>query len=370
MRNLTNDEWLETAIVLSAVVAALVVAWILATGLRWLVHRLTHAVNATIDDALVRAIRRPFLLLVAVQAVFIGLRTLSYLDQYRGSWLNQAWLGVSIALVTVLLQRVLAAFLDWYEAEAARRGRRDWGQQSLPLVRRLLNVVILILGALIVLDQLGISISPLLAGLGLGGLAVALALQPILSNVFAGSYVLSDGSIRVGDFIELDQGPMGWVEDIGWRATRVRNFDNNIIVVPNATLATTIVTNYSAISPASDARVLCGVAYEEDLGRVEAVSMEVLRSVVADYDEAVKDYEPVFAYVGFGESNIDILMKVQSRSRGDVATLVHAMIARIHARFTAEGIAMNYPARRLLLAADDAPGLNVPGLNVPGAGEG
>ena len=78
--------------------------------------------------------------------------------------------------------------------------------------------------------MMGISISPLLAGLGIGGFAFALAVQPILSNVIASSYMLSDSSVRVNDFIEIEGGPTGWVEDIGWRATRLRTFDNNLII--------------------------------------------------------------------------------------------------------------------------------------------
>ena len=356
MRNLTGDEWGETAIVILAILAALVVARILALGLRRLMHIVTRATNTRFDDKLVQAIRGPLLLLVAVQAIFIGVSTLSYLD--HDEWpRTQIWLVTSILLGALVVQRVLGALLEWYAGEAARRGRRDWSQQSLPLVRRLINVMVFVVAMLVGLDQLGLSISPLLAGLGIGGLAVALALQPLLSNIFAGSYVLSDGSIRVGDFIELDKGPMGWVEDIGWRATRVRNFDSNIVVIPNATLATTIVTNYSAINPASDARVVCGVAYEEDLARVEAIALDVLRGVVTDCDEATDGTDPFFAYTGFGDSNVQILMKVQARSRGDVGALVHEIVARVHARFATEGIAMSYPARRLIVAADDVPGL-------------
>src|SRR5690606_11600593 len=97
---------------------------------------------------------------------------------------------------------------------------------------------------LLVLDQLGVAISPLLAGLGITGLAVAWALQPVLTNLFAGSYVMSDGSIRTGDFIVLRDGPSGRVEEIGWRITTLRSPEGLEIIVPNSILATAVITNF------------------------------------------------------------------------------------------------------------------------------
>ena len=220
-----------------------------------------------------------------------------------------------------------------------------------------MRVTILLVGGVLVLDQLGIAISPLLAGLGIGGLAVALAAQPILANIFAGSYVLSDGSIKVGDFLEIEGGPTGWVDDIGWRATRLRTFDNNLIVIPNSTLADSTVTNFDTEDPPVGVPLICGVAYEEDLDRVEAVTLEVLAQIIEDREEANPAYAPLVRFQAFGDSNIDFLMKLQARSRRERGLIAHEMVKRVHARFAAEGITINYPARRLFLEENDTAGL-------------
>ena len=106
-----------------------------------------------------------------------------------------------------------------------------------------------------ILDDLGFSISPMLAGLGIGGIAVALALQPVLSNVFAAAYVVSDGAIHVGDYIELDSGINGFVTEMGWRTTKVKTPFNNMVIIPNSRLSEEIITNYYSPSTEIGIRV-------------------------------------------------------------------------------------------------------------------
>jgi len=355
--DITRDQLVETGIAVGIIVAVIIAARLVSAFAQWLVHFATNATDTDLDDLIAQSLRRPLVLLIIVQGVFITLRTLSYLDEHAET-IDRLWVAATLVPVVWFVQNAALGLLD---LSARRLGERDSGarmERAMPLLRRAVNVLIILLGGLIVLGELGISISPLLAGLGLGGLAVALALQPILSNIFAGSYVMSDGSIRVGDFIQLEGGPQGWVQDIGWRATRILTFDNNRVIIPNAVLAETIVTNYDAVSSLVDARVACGVAYEADLEHVERVSRAVLDEIVSDMDIVVKEREPVFMYTAFGDSNIDILMKVQAVDRAQVAVVEHEIIRRIHRRYAEEDITINYPARRLFLEEDDVAGLD------------
>jgi small-conductance mechanosensitive channel len=351
----TQDDVLQSALAGGILLVGIALAWLIVAAARAIIHRITHAEERRLDDVLAQALRRPLALLVLVSSAFLALRTVPALDEHRQT-IELTWVAVALVFGVVIAQRLAIALIEW--SARSRAPGANWQRRSLPLLRRAVNVTILAIGVLLVLGQLGISIGPLLAGLGLGGLAVALALQPMLSNVFAGSYLLSDESVTVGDFVELDAGPAGWVEDIGWRATRLRDLDNNIVIVPNAVLAETTVRNFTAESEAVDARVECGVAYEEDLDRVRTVALEVLNGIVRDLDEAIADFEPWFYFRAFGDSNITFLMKVRARSRREVYVVADAMVARLHARFRREGIAINYPARRLVLAHGDAVGLD------------
>lgn len=351
--DIQQDALAEMVIAFAILAGGLLMAWLLSRLMSRIVHFATHTTETDLDDSIVSEVQTPVLVLIVVQAAYIALRTVSFLEGHTNT-LERIWAAGSLFVGVWLLWRVVGTLFTWY---AGGRSDDPFRQKTLPIIRRILRVTILLVGGVLVLDQLGIAISPLLAGLGIGGLAVALAAQPILANIFAGSYVLSDGSISVGDFIEIEGGPTGWVDDIGWRATRLRTFDNNLVVIPNATLADSTVTNFDTEDPSAGVSVICGIAYEEDLGRVEAVAIEVLGQIIEDREEVDPTYSPLLLFQSFGDSNIDFLIKLRARNRRQRGRVAHEMVKRIHTRFAAEGITINYPARRLILGEDDTGGL-------------
>ncbi|MGE3961945.1 MAG: mechanosensitive ion channel family protein [Dehalococcoidia bacterium] len=353
---LTRDEWMETAVAAAIAFGSIAAALVLAAVTTRIVHAFTHSTESDLDDSIGDALRRPFVLFVGTWGVAVGLHTLSYLGDGR-ELIRRGALALTVLVVTITVRRVLVILLEWQSARPGlSRGKLHPG--SVPLIRRGISILVFAAGFLIILDTLGVAISPLLAGLGIGGIAVALALQPLLGNVFASSYMLSDSSIRIGDWVAIEGGPTGVVDDIGWRATRVRSFDNNVVIIPNSMLADSTVTNYSLTSLEADARVEVGVAYEEDLDRVEAVCTEVLTALRDEWETSVKTHTPVVMFTAFGDSNIDVLLKLRSLTWSDSFALKHEMMKRIHARFAAEGITINYPARRLFLQGDDVDGLD------------
>jgi len=353
---LTRDEWTETAVATAIAVGVVLAAFVFTAVTTRVVHALTQSTETDLDDRLGAAIRRPFIMFVGIWGAVIAVQTLSYVQDGQ-EWIATAGVVLTVLIVTVTIRRVMVILVEW---QAARPGltRSKLHPGSVPLIRRGLTILIFAVGFLIILDALGLAISPLLAGLGIGGIAVALALQPLLANVFASSYMLSDSSVRIGDWVAIEGGPTGMVDDIGWRATRVRTFDNNIVIIPNSMLADSTVTNYSLTSLEADARVTLGVAYEEDLARVEEVCRDVLTVLRDEWETTLKEHDPVVSFVSFGDSNIDILLKLRTLTWSDSFGLRHEMIKRIHARFGAEGITINYPARRLLFQQGDVDGLD------------
>jgi len=197
----------------------------------------------------------------------------------------------------------------------------------------------------VLLDYLGISISPMIAGLGLSGLAVALALQPTLGNFFAGTQIVSDQLVRVGDYIELDSGAKGYVVDVGWRSTRVRTTFNNLTIIPNSRLVDSIVTNYHGPEMELAVIVESGVSYSSDLAQVEDVALAVAREIIEELPEAIKTREPWFAYEEFGDSNINFWVWLYATDRLGSFRVKNELIKRLHARFAEEGITINYPVR-------------------------
>ena len=164
--------------------------------------------------------------------------------------------------------------------------------QLIPSFKRMLPILVYALAILWGLAIFEIEISPLLATLGIGGIAIALAAQPTLSNYFAGTYVISEGEIEPGDFIEIEGGPSGFVEDISWRSTKLRSRFNNLIIIPNSMMSDNMITNYSRPALAMNVIVTGGVSYSSDLQQVEDMLMEVATKIVVDSEHAVTETEP------------------------------------------------------------------------------
>lgn len=223
------------------------------------------------------------------------------------------------------------------------------------LAQNLFRVIVLTGAVLLILSNLGISITPLLTALGVSSLAVALALQPTLSNLFAGLHIALGHPIRVGDFVQLETGMKGHVEDIGWRETRIRELPNNIIVVPNSRIVEMIVTNYSMPVPEQAALVEVGVAYGSDLEHVERVTSEVARQVLHDVEGGVPEFEPFIRYHTFNESSIDFTVVLRVRQFVDRYLMTHEFVKRLKSRYLQEGIEIPFPQRVLHSAVSAKP---------------
>src|SRR5206468_6100788 len=166
------------------------------------------------------------------------------------------------------------------------------------------RVLVLAIGFLVVLQTLGISITPLLTALGVGGLAVGLALQDTLANLFAGIHILLSRQVRPGDFVRLASGQEGYIQDVTWRYTTIRQLANNLTIVPNTQLASAVTANFSLPDPQQAVLLDVGVSYDSDLRKVEVVTVEVGREVMQQVEGGVRDFTPSIRYHTFGDSAI------------------------------------------------------------------
>jgi small-conductance mechanosensitive channel len=256
-------------------------------------------------------------------------------------------LSVTFALATLASQSV-----DTYGALLG---------PALPVSSLTRNVawgLIAVLGVLVVLNGLGLSITPMLTALGVGGLAVALALQEPLANFFAGVFITLAGQIRVGDYVKLDSGQEGYVADFSWRSTRLRMLSNNLIVVPNAKLAQAIIVNHHL--PAQDLAVLVevGVDYASDLSHVERVVTEVGNEVMSQVPGGIPEFEPFIRYHTFADSSINFTVILRAKEFVDQYLIKHEFVKRLHARFNQEQIVIPFPIRTI--AYRDASGDGLP----------
>jgi|TARA_B110000438_G_scaffold3162_1_gene3241 small-conductance mechanosensitive channel len=356
--------WSETIASLITLLCFAIAGITLSWAINRYIHKWVGGTSNNYDDLILQSVRGP----ITWELILFGLLTTTQTTSYIGDVTAEAAFSIIQALMIVVaalgVQKIITGLIEEFATKPQSGPDEDFqisdliDAKALPFWRRLFNVVVISLGVLFVFQALGVQISPILAGLGIGGIAVALAIQPLLSNLIASSFMLSDSSLRVGDLIEIEGTTFGYVDDIGWRATRVRTFDNNIVMIPNATLANSTVTNYDSTDPAADARLVVGVAYEVDLDHVEQVCREILESLKNDFVEiTITEKDPVVLFTAFGDSNIDILLKIRSKTLADSYTLKHELLKRTHKRFQEENIVINYPARRLILEEGDTTGL-------------
>ncbi len=212
------------------------------------------------------------------------------------------------------------------------------------------------LGLLVLLGSLGVSVTPILTALGVGGLAVALALQETLSNFFAGVHLLLSRPIRVGDFVKLETGQEGYVVDIGWRSTKLQMPQNNIVVVPNSKMAQSILINYSMPDPRMAVTVQVGVAYDADPDVVERTLLDEAAKAAEEVPGLLKDPPAVARLIpGFGESSLDFTVTCFVQSYEDHAPAQHALRKRIYRRFRSDGIDIPFPQRTIHIVPAGVP---------------
>ena len=280
---------------------------------------------------------------------YLGLDRLIVLEHYSYV-IKQIFIVISVIMACYAFIHVQRDSIGWFIT------RSGWGINEVkvlnslaPMAKRVISTTIISMGFLIILDQLGIAIAPLVAGLGVGGLAVALALQSTFTNFFAGLNVLTDGSIRTGDFIELEHGAVGEVDQIGWRTTKVRLMDNNMVIIPNYRLAENVTINYSFPKDEMSVYIQVGVAYSSDLEAVERITLEVSRKVLSETPGAISTYEPSIWYANFGESNIDFWVVLRANGYMESWLLKHNFIKELLDRYNKENIEISFPARNIFL---------------------
>ena len=257
-------------------------------------------------------------------------------------------LGAAIVTGTLAAARATSSLVSSYAA----RHQRLPGATS--IFANIARVAVISIGLLVTLQTLGVSVGPILTALGVGGLAVALAMQDTLANLFAGLHVIGSRKVVPGDYVVLDTGEEGYVEDINWRNTSLRNLRNNMIVVPNARLASAILTNY--YQPAAEMALLVpiGVSYDSDLESVEQVTTEVGREVMNEVSGGVEGFDPIIRYHTFDDSSIAFNVILRVKEHTDQYLIRHEFVKRVHQRYRQAGIVIPFPIQTVIAGQRDS----------------
>ncbi len=312
-------------------------------GMHWV-----RRTASELDDRVLHAVRKPGAVLVFLVGVYISLHR--YKFRMLG-FLDGVLFVAAVIVVFATLIRVSGIGLQWY-GEKIRRERKDEAvaREIIPLADKLFKVVLMIIALVIVLDWFRIDIKSILVTLGVGSLAVGLALQDTLANMFGGFAIMLDRPFRSGDRIQLQSGEAGDVQAIGIRSTTVLMPDGNLMIIPNSVLVKTLVINHSIPDSSSLVRVEIGVAYGSEVAKVKAMMLET-----ASEDPAVRDNPaPAVFFASFGESALSFILTCYARSFTDKMAITDRINTALAAKFEKAGIEIPFPVRTVYLRKEPA----------------
>ena len=331
----TNKYFIAAAIVVGTFVVAHLVAIVTRQ-----ISKLTKKSKTKLDDHIFAALAKIVRLGLNVAGVLYAVYYL-WPEATLGSYmLTDLYIVAGFIWGGIAVMKLEKAISNWYTEEMGKKTGKS-SQTIFSFIDSLSAMGIWMIVLMLILQQFGIEIGPLLAGLGIAGVALALGLQDTLTGIFSALYIAVDQPLRIGDYVRLSDGTEGFVEDISWRSVRLETFAENIIIIPNSQIAKMTIKNYYLPKARTGAVVPFGVSYDADLDKVEKVSLDEAAKVMKGL--GVEDYEPVFRVSNFGDSAIDCKVILRAGEYADRGKLMSDLMIALKKRFDKEKIEIPFP---------------------------
>jgi small-conductance mechanosensitive channel len=328
---------------LSVVIIGFFSGWIIEKFIISKIKEMALRTKSEVDDIIVGSIHGAIIFWFTAAGIYIAILNLPA-GPVLISHLIKILSVIIISSFVVVVARMSVELIKVYTSKMS---------DVLPSASIFMNLTRLLiygLGLLIILQSLGISITPVLTALGVGGLAVALALQGTLSNLFSGLQILISRQLKPGDYVKLDSGEEGYVVDITWRNTTIRALPNNMIVIPNSKLAsTTIITNFYLPEQEMAVLIDVGISYDSDLEKVEKATIETAKEVMKEVKGGVPEFEPFIRYHTFADFSINFTVILRAKEYVDQYLIKHEFIKRLHKRYQQEDIEIPFPIRTVYI---------------------
>lgn len=294
------------------------------------------ALNHIRTNEMIRTSKGPVLLLFVVAGVYGAVISTPVEPKAMGV-IAKIMLAVGIVLITVAGANILGGLINIYS------NKEESAIPATSILVNIMRIIVFIIGGLFLLDTLGVSITPVLTALGVGGLAVALALKDTLTNLFSGLNLIASKQIKPGDYIKLDSGEEGYVTDITWRDTIIKAGNDHLIIIPNQKLAVVAITNFSTPDKQVPVSVPITISKENNLDKVEALCIKVANTVINDVDGTVKENEPVVRFNALSEAGISFNVIVKAEEFSNQYIIKHEFIKRLHNAFIENDIEFSLP---------------------------
>ncbi len=334
----TIAEW---ATALLIIVAALVVGkalyWVCSKVLR----KLTSRTDTKLDDIVLDMVEEPVVFAVAVVGIWVGLGRL-HLPEAADGWI---WNGIQFLIVlsiTWLIARLLNSLFTLFLAPLAEKSENDLDDQLLPVVRKGTTFTVWALGIIVALNNAGYDVAAVLAGLGIGGIALAMAAKDTVSNIFGGFTIFTDRPFTINDRVKVG-GYDGSVSEIGIRSTRLRTLSGTLVTIPNSTFSDTAVENVSE-EPSRKVSLNLGLTYDTTPEGMDR-AMEILNEIASTNPNL--EEKVIVGFNQFGDFALNIMMIYYISSGADIVGTQTAINMEILRRFAAEKLEFAFPTQTL-----------------------
>jgi MscS family membrane protein len=322
-----------------------VVAFIAKFIVREFLKPLAKKTKTKIDDLIIKSISSIIFYAVIVLGLKIGIQHFEFETNVIGSIVNSLF----IIIVVFLVIGIITNFSKHWLKEWASKTDSTADDRLIPLVAKILKAVVIILGFFFIFDTWNINISPLLATAGIAGIAIGFAVRDSLANILGGIQLVLDKTFKVGDKVELDSGEMGVILDIGIRSTKLKTYDNEVIYIPNGSLANTKVKNFTVPDLTVRVNVNFGVEYGSDPEKVRRVVLDAVKKI----DTVIEDPEPVVQFLNMSDFSLDFVARVWVQSYTDAYATKLKVTDEIYNALNKAHIGIPFPTRTVYTKSID-----------------
>ncbi len=344
-----DRDWREALLTCLVLLVAWLAAQVYVFVIDHVARRLASRTSSSLDDKILLVVRRPGFVIIVLIGVYAAVHR--YQFRLRGVF-DGALFVLAVLVVFYCLLAVLGVLLEWWGEKLLRdRPGENVAGDLLPITEKFLKIVLIVIATIMVLDHFAIDVKSILVTLGLGSLAIGLALQDTLANMFGGFTIMIDRPFRVGDRIQLQTGEVGDVKTIGIRSTTVQMLDSNLLIVPNSLLVKNAIINHSYPDARAQVVIDVGVAYGTNLARVKEILLEAARR----HPEVLDQPPPSVFFKAFGDFALQFVVICYAKSFRSVLAVKDAVNSDVNERFEKEGIVIPYPVQTLQFANPPAP---------------
>jgi small-conductance mechanosensitive channel len=334
----TNQYLVAIITVVTFYLASYIVTYLLS-----LLEKVTSKTKSNLDDKIIQAAKLPIRYLAVLIGFYIAIGKTDLNFSFKNFNIGDVFYILIVLLLSFTASRIVKVFLDWYGEIASEK--KHISKTMFIFLSKIISISVYVTATIIVLGHFNVEIAPLIAGLGIFGLAIAFGLKETMANLFAALFLVLDKSINIGDYIQLEDGTKAFIEDISWRSVRIQTIRGNTVIVPNNKFVGQNISSYDYPESPMTTSITLGVSYDSDLEQVEYVAKQVGEAVIQEQGISVVENNPSIRFQVLGESSIDFSIYLKIDKVTDEGRVKHALIKKMIAEFKTKGIDIPYPHR-------------------------